>query len=274
MINSGSVWFSRMIVDSHCHLNYFENSEIRSVINRAMAEGVRLMQTVCTTMSEFPALLEIAEEYEQVYASVGVHPCNSANGETISAEEIVKLTENSKVIGIGETGLDFYKCDDGIHLQEKSFVEHIAAARETKLPVIIHSRSADSRMIEICASEMKVGEFKAVMHCFSSTMELARAALDMGFYISFSGILTFKNAGSLRDIAKFVPKDRVIVETDAPFLCPEPHRGKQNAPEMTRFVVACLADIWNEDFKAVSDITTENFFLLFDKCYRNYHVKQ
>ncbi|MDB1135771.1 TatD family hydrolase [Candidatus Anaplasma sp. TIGMIC] len=261
-----------MIVDSHCHLNYFDPEEVRGIVDRANAVGVSLMQTVCTTMQEFPTLLEIANNHEQVYASVGVHPCNSAKGEQVSADDLIKFTQEEKVIGIGETGLDFYKCDDGIDRQEKSFVEHIAAARETGLPIIIHSRDADTRMADICTAEMKVGVFKGLMHCFASSQELARRSLDAGLYISFSGILTFKNAGFLREIAKFVPRDRVVVETDAPFLCPEPHRGKKNSPEMTRFVVECLAQIWNESVDTVSDITTQNFFTLFDKCSRRYHA--
>lgn len=261
-----------MIVDSHCHLNYFDRENVKAVVDSAVANGVSVMQTVCTTMSDFPEILAIANTYECVFASVGVHPCNSAKGEFISTEDLLEHTKNAKVIGIGETGLDFYHCDDGMDLQEKSFVAHIAAARIAALPVIIHSRNADARMAEVCEREMKSGSFKGVMHCFASSIELARKALDMGLYISFSGILTFKNAGSLKEVAKFVPKDRVVVETDSPYLCPEPYRGKQNTPEMTRFVVECLAGIWGEPFDVVSEITTRNFFALFDKCSYKCHA--
>ena len=261
-----------MIVDSHCHLNYFDKESVRGVIERAVSHGVLLMQTVCTTLDEFPELLEIAGSYEQVYASVGVHPCNVARGEKVSAEDLVELTKNNKIIGIGETGLDFFKCSDGLKEQERGFVAHIDAARTTGLPLIIHSRDADTRMAEICSSEMGDGSFSGLMHCFASSIDLARKSLDLGLYISFSGILTFKNAGFLKDIAKFVPRDRVVVETDSPFLCPEPYRGKQNSPEMTRFVVECLANIWEEEVSVVSEITTNNFFRLFDKCSRLYHA--
>ena len=261
-----------MIVDSHCHLNYYDPENVKDVVDSAVAKGVMVMQTVCTTMSDFPAILAIANTYECVFASVGVHPCNSAKGEFVSTEDLLEYTKNAKVIGIGETGLDFYRCDDGIEAQEKSFVAHIAAARISALPVIIHSRNADTRMAEVCEYEMKSGNFRGVMHCFASSIELARKALDIGLYISFSGILTFKNAGFLRDIAKFVPKDRVVVETDSPYLCPEPHRGKQNTPEMTRFVVECLAEIWGEPFDVVGEMTTQNFFTLFDKCNYECHA--
>ncbi|WP_433846481.1 TatD family hydrolase [Anaplasma phagocytophilum] len=263
-----------MIVDSHCHLNYFDSASLRDIIDRACAVGVSLMQTVCTTIEEFPVLLEIANSYAQVFASVGVHPCNSAKGEFSSVDDLVAFAQNNKVIGLGETGLDFYRSEEGIDKQEKSFLAHIDAARVTQLPVIIHSRNADTRMAEICASEIKNGAFKGVMHCFASSMELARHSLDAGLYISFSGILTFKNAGFLRDIAKFVPRDRVVVETDSPYLCPEPHRGKQNSPEMTRFVVESLAQIWEESIDVVSEITTKNFFTLFDKCARLYYASE
>ncbi|MFV9838950.1 MAG: TatD family hydrolase [Aaplasma endosymbiont of Hyalomma asiaticum] len=261
-----------MIVDSHCHLNYFDKKTIQEVVEKAVSHDVTLMQTVCTTLEEFPDLLEIANNYKHVYASVGVHPCNVAKGEQVSAEVLIELTKSDKVIGIGETGLDFFKCSDGLKEQEKGFVAHIEAARVTGLPVIIHSRDADRRMAEICSSEMRDGVFCGLMHCFASSIDLARKSLDLGLYISFSGILTFKNAGFLKDIAKFVPRDRVVVETDSPFLCPEPHRGKQNSPEMTRFVVECLANIWEEDSSVVSEITTSNFFKLFDKCARVYHA--
>ncbi|MGN7678324.1 MAG: TatD family hydrolase, partial [Anaplasma sp.] len=177
------------------------------------------------------------------------------------------------VIGLGETGLDFYRSNHGVDIQEKNFLSHISAARETGLPVIIHSRNADSRMAEICTSEMKMGKFEGVMHCFSSSMELAKSCLDAGLYISFSGILTFKNASELREVAKFVPRDRVLVETDSPFLCPEPHRGKTNSPAMTKFVVECLSGIWGESPEVVSEVTTKNFFTLFDKCYQHYNAQ-
>ncbi|KJV68694.1 TatD family hydrolase [Candidatus Neoehrlichia procyonis] len=260
-----------MIVDSHCHLNYFSCDEIQCIIDKAEKNNVLLMQTVCTTISEFPDLLDIANKYRQVYASVGVHPSNSAEGEYISVEKLVDLTSHKKVIGIGETGLDFYKYS-AADKQEENFIVHINAARTTDLPVIIHSRNADIRMKEVLTSEMKLKEFKGVMHCFASSKDLAMRAIDLGLYISFSGILTFKNAAELQEIAKIVPLKQVLVETDSPFLCPEPYRGQKNHPAMTKLVVECLSKLYNKSADDVSRITTENFFRLFHKCLLDYNA--
>lgn len=253
-----------MIVDSHCHLNYFPQEEREKVIANAKANGVSVMQTVCTTTCEFADLLKIAHSYTQVYTSVGVHPANAAAGEYVSTEDLIKLTIDEKVIGIGETGLDFYKQSNSQN-QIKSFLAHIEAARKTGLPLIIHSRAADEEMIDVLESEIKKGSFTAVMHCFASSDKLARKAIELGFYISFSGIITFKNAKVIRDIATSIPHERVLVETDSPYLSPEPHRGKKNEPAMTRYVVDCLAKLWNKNSQEVEAITTNNFFRLFTK---------
>ncbi|QXK92075.1 TatD family hydrolase [Neoehrlichia mikurensis] len=260
-----------MIVDSHCHLNYFSSDEIQYIIDEAEKKGILLMQTVCTTISEFSNLLEIANKYKQVYASVGVHPSNSAEGESISVEKLVDLANNKKVIGIGETGLDFYKYD-AHDKQEKSFLLHIDAARKVDLPVIIHSRNADMRMKEVLTSEMKLKEFKGVMHCFASSKDLAMHVIDLGLYISFSGILTFKNAIELQQIARMVPLQQILVETDSPFLCPEPYRGQKNHPAMTRIIVEYLSKLYNKNIDDISKITTENFFRLFNKCSLDYNA--
>ncbi|AAZ68330.1 TatD family hydrolase [Ehrlichia canis] len=259
-----------MIVDSHCHLNYFNPDEIKGIVLRAEENNVKLMQTVCTTMSEFSNLVSIAESYKQVYLSVGVHPTNSANGESVSVDELVTLAQHSKVIGLGETGLDFYKCSD-IGEQERNFLAHINASRETRLPVIIHSRSADERMIEILESEMRESPFLGLMHCFASSRELAIKAIELGLYISFSGIVTFKNAKIVQEVAGFVPKDMVLVETDSPFLSPEPYRGQKNEPSRTKFVVEYLAKLWDMDIEEISNLTTNNFFRLFKKCSAHFH---
>lgn len=253
-----------MIVDSHCHLNYFSQEEIEKVITNARASNIGMMQTICTTISEFDSLLKITHSHTQVYTSVGVHPANAAAGEYISAEDLVKLTTDKKVIGIGETGLDFYKQSNS-EKQIKSFLAHIEAARETGLPLIIHSRAADEEMINILESEMKKGIFTAVMHCFASSDKLAQKAIELGFYISFSGIITFKNAKVIRDIATSISHERVLVETDSPYLSPEPYRGKKNEPAMTKYVVDCLAKLWSKSPQEVEVITTNNFFRLFTK---------
>ena len=259
-----------MIVDSHCHLNYFDPCEIQNIIFRAEENNVKLMQTVCTTIAEFHDLIKIAENYNQVYVSVGVHPTNSADGELVSADKLVNLAQHPKVIGLGETGLDFYKCEE-VKRQEQNFLSHIDASRETGLPVIIHSRNADERMMEILESEMKVSPFLGLMHCFASSRELAIKAVELGLYISFSGIVTFKNAKIVQEVAKFVDRSCVLVETDSPFLSPEPYRGQKNEPSRTKFVVEYLAKLWDKSSQEVSDLTTDNFFKLFNKCFKHFY---
>ncbi|XGA08693.1 MAG: TatD family hydrolase [Wolbachia endosymbiont of Xenopsylla cheopis] len=253
-----------MIVDSHCHLNHFSQEEVKKVITNAKESGIGIMQTICTTVSEFDDLLKIAHSYVQVYTSVGVHPSNAAAGEYINAEDLIKLITNEKVIGIGETGLDFYK-QGNAEKQIESFLAHIEAARETGLPLIIHARAADEEMINVLESEMKKGPFTAVMHCFASSDKLAQKAIELGFYISFSGIITFKNAKAIRGIATYIPHERVLVETDSPYLSPEPHRGKKNEPAMTKYVVDCLAKLWSKSPQEVEVVTTNIFFKLFTK---------
>ncbi|QGR02377.1 TatD family deoxyribonuclease [Ehrlichia ruminantium] len=260
-----------MIVDSHCHLNYFNVEELPVIISNAKENNVSIMQTVCTTLTEYANLRTISESYKQVYFSVGVHPTNSADGESVSVEELVSLSHHSKVIGLGETGLDFYKCGDAVK-QEKNFLAHIDASRRTGLPVIIHSRDADKRMIEILVSEMNEKPFLGLMHCFASSEELAIKAIELGLYISFSGIVTFKNAKVVQEVARFTPKNRVLVETDAPFLSPEPYRGQKNEPARTKFVVQCLAKLWDISIEEVSSLTTDNFFRLFKKCAEHFYA--
>ncbi|WP_374698863.1 TatD family hydrolase [Wolbachia endosymbiont (group B) of Limnophora tigrina] len=255
-----------MIVDSHCHLIYFSDNEIPKVISRAEQNGVKILHNICVSIDDIPKLLKISSSYDQVYFSVGIHPLDAAieNGECIHADELVEFTKNQKVISIGETGLDFYKSDNKDN-QKKSFASHIEAARITGLPLVIHTRNADDEMIDILKSEMKTGTFGGVMHCFASSKELAYQSIDLGLYISFSGIITFKNASLLRGIAQSVPRERVLVETDAPYLSPEPYRGKKNEPAMVKYVVDCLAELWNESPDKVAEITTSNFFRLFTK---------
>ncbi|MFT4327841.1 MAG: TatD family hydrolase [Wolbachia pipientis] len=255
-----------MIVDSHCHLIYFSDDEIPKVISRAEQNGVRILHNICISINDIPKLLKISSSYDQVYCSVGIHPLdtNVEKGECINADELIEFTKGKKVISIGETGLDFYKSDNKSN-QKKSFASHIEAAKVTGLPLVIHTRNADSEMIDMLNSEMKKDVFSGVMHCFASSKELAYKAMDLGLYISFSGIITFKNANLLREIAQNVPRERVLVETDAPYLSPEPYRGRKNEPAMVKYVVNCLAELWNESPEQVAKITTNNFFRLFSK---------
>ncbi|WP_168463780.1 TatD family hydrolase [Wolbachia endosymbiont of Ctenocephalides felis wCfeT] len=253
-----------MIVDSHCHLIYFSDDEIPKIISRAEENGVKILHNICISIDDVPKLLKISADYEQVYSSVGIHPLDDTieRGECINIDELIEFTKNKKVISIGETGLDFYKSNNKKN-QKKNFATQIEAARTTGLPLVIHNRSADDDMANMLKSEMKIGTFGGVMHCFASSQELAYQALDLGLYISFSGIITFKNANLLREIAKNVPRERVLVETDAPYLSPEPYRGKKNEPAMVKYVIDCLAELWNELPDKVAEITTSNFLRLF-----------
>ncbi|MDM8335240.1 TatD family hydrolase [Wolbachia pipientis] len=255
-----------MIVDSHCHLIYFSDDEIPKVISRAEQNGVKILHNICLSICDAPKLSKISSSYDQVYSSIGVHPLDATveNGEFIHVDELVEFTKSQKVISIGETGLDFYKSDNKSN-QKKSCASHIEAARITRLPLVIHTRNADDEMIDMLKSEMKNSPFYGVMHCFASSKELAYQAIDLGLYISFSGIITFKNASLLREIAQNVPQERVLVETDAPYLSPEPYRGKKNEPAMVKHVVDCLAKLWNKPPDKVEEITTSNFFRLFTK---------
>ncbi|MDD9331770.1 MAG: TatD family hydrolase [Wolbachia sp.] len=255
-----------MIVDSHCHLIYFSEDEIPQVISRAEQSGVKILHNICISIDDVPKLLKTSSSYNQVFSSVGIHPLDATieNGECIKVEELIEFTNDQKVISIGETGLDFFKSNNKEN-QKKSFASHIEAARVTRLPLVIHTRSADDEMIDMLKSEMKNGAFTGIMHCFASSKELAYQAIDLGLYISFSGIITFKNAHLLKEIAQSVPHDRVLVETDSPYLSPEPYRGKKNEPEMVKYVIDCLVKLWCKSPDVVAKITTDNFFRLCTK---------
>jgi TatD DNase family protein len=256
-----------MLVDSHCHLNFPElSNRLDEVIASAKAADVGYMQTICTRMSEFPAILEIAEHYNNVWCSVGVHPNNVAEEPPAFAEAIIVASKNPKVIGIGETGLDYYYEHSPREAQTRSFLEHITASRETGLPVIVHTRGADDDTITILKNEMKKGQFPGLIHCFSTSAALAHAAIELGMYVSISGIITFKKATELQDIVKELPLSSLLVETDAPYLAPMPHRGKGNEPAYTRLTAEFIAALKGIRYEEVAKITTENFFGLFRKC--------
>jgi TatD DNase family protein len=255
-----------MLVDSHCHLNFPDfKDDLEGVIQRAREAGVGVMQTICTEMAEFDEVRGIAERYEGVYCSVGVHPNDSGEQELVSAEELIAKSSYPQVIGIGETGLDYYYEKTDRELQKQSFLAHIAASRETGLPIIVHTRDADDDTVNILREEMKKGAFTGVIHCFTSTQYLADAALELGFYISISGIASFKSAQAIRDVIATVPLDRLLVETDAPYLAPVPHRGKRNEPAFVSHTNKIVADIKAISAEECARITTENFFRLFSK---------
>jgi TatD DNase family protein len=255
-----------MLVDSHCHLNMKEFADdLPKVIANAKVSGVSLMQTICTRSSDFPDIIAIAEKYPEIYASFGIHPHEVEKEPLLTVDEIISYTKHPKVIGVGETGLDYYYEHSPRDIQRESFINHIKASAQTNLPVIVHSRDADEDTISIMSSEMKVNVFPGLIHCFSSTKELATAALDIGLYISIAGILTFKNAEDLRATMKFVPLDRILIETDAPYLAPIPMRGKRNEPAFVKHVAQMLAQVKDLSFEDIAEATTGNFKKLFSK---------
>lgn len=259
---------NNFIVDTHCHLDLIEKQglKLEEVIENCMKNNVKILQTICTKVPEIENLLAYTKKYEFVYASVGNHPCNVADQPKISAEEIIKIcNENPKIIGIGETGLDYFHDKSAIEGQKISFLEHIKASRETNLPLIIHSRDCDIDMMEILEEEQEKGKFPALLHCFSSSADLAKKALGLGIYISISGIVTFKNATALQEIVKNLPLEFLLVETDSPYLAPTPFRGKTNQPAFTKHVVEFIAELKGISTEEVAQKTTENFFRIFKK---------
>ncbi|KQU69770.1 LuxR family transcriptional regulator [Aminobacter sp. DSM 101952] len=255
-----------MLVDSHCHLDFPDFAEERAeIIARAKAAGVERMVTISTRVRKFDQVLAIAKEYDEVYCSVGTHPHNAAEELDVTAADLIRLSAHPKVVAIGEAGLDYHYDKSPRDAQAKGLRVHIAAARETGLPLVVHARSADEDMAAILREESGKGAFPFILHCFSSGAELARIGVELGGYVSFSGIVTFKNSGELRDIAKEVPRDRLLVETDAPYLAPIPHRGKRNEPAYVANTAAVLAETIGVSAAEIADITTANFFRLFTK---------
>jgi TatD DNase family protein len=255
-----------MLVDSHCHLDFPEfAAELDAVVDRARAAGVGRMVTIGTRLSKFDQVLRVAERFDDVSCSVGVHPHEAANEPGEDAERLVALARHPKVVGIGETGLDYFYEHSPRDRQAASFRAHIAAARETGLPLIVHARDADDDMAQILGEEMGKGRFTAVLHCFSSSRQLAEKAVELGLYISLSGIVTFKKADSLRETAKAIPLDRLLVETDAPYLAPVPVRGKRNEPAFVAHTAAAVAALRGMDTAALVAATGANFFRLFAK---------
>lgn len=258
------------LVDSHCHLDFQDFAPERdAVVARAIEAGVGLMVTISTRVKQFDRVLSLVERYPNVFGTVGTHPQNAHEELDVTTDDLIRLAQHPKIVGFGEAGLDFHYDTSPPEAQEQGFRAHIAAARQTGLPLVIHSRSADERMIEVLEDEAGKGAFPAVLHCFSSGAELARRGVALGLYVSFSGILTFKKSDELRAIAAELPADRLLVETDAPYLAPDPFRGKRNEPAYTARTAAVLAATrgWSEE--QARRITTDNFFRLFNKTDRN-----
>lgn len=255
-----------MLIDTHCHLDFpdFE-AERDAIIERARAAGVGQMITISTRVKRFDTILAIAEAYPNVFCSVGTHPHNADEELDITADDLVRLSAHPKVVAIGEAGLDYFYDNAPRDAQVEGLRRHIAAARETGLPLVIHSRSADDDMAAILTEEAEKGAFPFLLHCFSSGPELARIGVELGGYVSFSGILTFPKSEELREIAKTVPHDRMIVETDAPYLAPKPFRGKRNEPAYVAHTAEVLADTIGVSKDEVAALTTENAFRIFSK---------
>lgn len=262
-----------MLVDSHCHLDFPDFAEeLGAIIDRAKAVGVERMVTISTRVKRIDNLLAIAEKYPEVYCSVGTHPHQAGEEPDVTVDDLVQLSQHPKVVAIGEVGLDYFYDYAPREAQAQGFRTHIAAARITGLPLVIHARDADEDVAAILEDEMGKGVFPFILHCFSSGRGLAEAGVALGGYVSFSGILTFNKSEEIRAIARDVPRDRLLVETDAPFLAPPPHRGKRNEPSFVKQTAKVLADTIGVSEDEIAKITTENFFRLFKKMPKPAHV--
>jgi TatD DNase family protein len=258
-----------MLIDSHCHLDFPEFApELDAVVARARQAGVGAMLTIGTKLKSFEGVRAIAERYDNIWCSVGIHPHEAAEEPIDEATALIERARHPRVVGIGEAGLDYYYEHSPKADQIRNFRAHIAAARETALPLIVHARDADDDLCQILQEEAGKGAFPGLIHCFSSTAKLARTALDLGMMISISGIVTFKKAEELRAIVADVPLDRLLVETDAPYLAPMPHRGKRNEPAFVAHTAAVVAQLKNVEPQRLADATTDNFFRLFTKTKR------
>lgn len=255
-----------MLIDSHCHLDFEAlAADIDGVMARAAAAGVAGMVTISTHVEKFSTYAAIAERYENVWCSVGTHPHHADEELHIQVDDLVRLSAHPRCVAIGEAGLDYFYDNAPREAQATGLRRHIAASRITGLPLVIHSRKCDDDMAAILQEEAGQGAFPFVLHCFTAGVDLARTALDLGGYISFSGIITFKNAEEIRDVAKFVPDDRYLVETDAPYLAPIPHRGQSNEPSFVRHTAEKLAEVRGVSLEQLGAETTANFARLFAK---------
>jgi TatD DNase family protein len=263
-----------MLVDSHCHLDFPDFAgEVEPLLDRAREAGVGAFVTICTKLTEFARVRAVAEQHPNVWCSVGIHPHEAAHQGAPSAADLVRLAEHPKVIGFGETGLDYHYDHSPREQQRAMFRTHIEAAMQARLPLIVHTRNADADTAAMLAEASGQGPLTGLLHCFTSSRELAEKAIELGFHISFSGIVTFKKAEDLRAIARDVPEDRLLVETDAPYLAPVPMRGKRNEPSFVVHTAALLAEIRGVSPAELARSTTENFFRLFGKAERQHAVE-
>ncbi len=255
-----------VLIDSHCHLDFPDfGPEVEEVVARAHGAGVGLMLTISTKVSEFDRVRAVAERFPHVYCTVGIHPHEAASEPETDTATLVEMARHPKVVGIGETGLDYFYEHSPREAQQRNFRAHIAAARETGLPLVVHTRDADEDTAQILVEEMGKGAYPGLLHCFSSGLQLAEKALEIGFYISLSGILTFKNAVELRETAAKVPMERLLVETDAPYLAPVPKRGKRNEPSFVVHTAEKLAEVKGVSAAELAEATTANFLRLFSR---------
>lgn len=252
-----------MLVDSHCHLNFPElQGDIAGVMSRMSDNGVTHALTISTTLETFPAVREVARSWPNVWCTAGVHPDERRDGREASVEELIGLADDPKVVGIGETGLDYFRVEGDTEWQRERFRTHIRAARHCGKPLVIHTRASAADTLRLMREE-NAGEVGGVMHCFTETWDVAQAAMEQGFHISFSGIVTFKNAKDLKEVARKVPLGRMLLETDSPYLAPVPHRGQSNQPAYVKHVAEEIAKLRGITIDEVAAATSENFFRLF-----------
>ncbi|WP_417261631.1 TatD family hydrolase [Celeribacter sp.] len=254
------------ITDSHCHLDFPDFSEeLSEVVARAVDAGVHRMVTICTRLRQVDQVKAISERFDPVFWAAGTHPMSAAEEPLATVDELVALAEHPKFVGIGETGLDYHYTAESADIQKESLRIHIEASRETQLPLIIHARDADADAMEILGEEYRKGAYPCVLHCFTASKEFALAAMDWGFYISMSGITAFPRSEELREIFRAVPRDRILVETDSPYLAPPPHRGRRNEPAYTAHTAQRAAETFEMDYAEFAALTEANFERLFSK---------
>ena len=254
-----------MIIDSHCHLEYEPMaSNLNEVVSRAYKNNVKYLLSICTTNDSYVKILEIIKHHKQIYGTYGIHPHEAKNYKKLSVEEIVKkISLSKKIIGIGETGLDYYYEHSDSTNQKNLFIEHIKASQKLNLPLIVHTRSAEEETLKILKEAKSKKDFKILIHCFTGSKKFAFNLLDLGAYISASGVVTFKKSQDLADTFKQIPENRILVETDSPYLAPIPFRGKPNEPSYIKHTVKFLSELKNKPYETFSEITTRNFFNLF-----------
>ena len=258
-----------MLIDSHCHLSFDKlHNNLKQIVENANNARVKGMLTVCTQKNDIEIILKIIKQNKNIWGSIGIHPLNTDQISVTEINQLAQYLENNKIIAIGETGLDFYHENYNKKHQIKCFIEHIKLSQQYQLPIIIHTRGAGTETIEILKSEMQNKKFPALIHCFTETQDFANKVLNLGLYISISGIITFKNAKDLQNIAKTIPTDKLLIETDAPFLAPMPHRGKTNEPSFIKHTADYLADILQISPADLAEQTSNNFFQLFNKVIR------